>query len=58
MRLSQIKLYKNTLISVRVGIGVTTIDITHDLDVLGSGRISGGLTTNTILAIGLITTQV
>jgi hypothetical protein len=42
------------LISARVGIGVTTIVTTYDLDVNGSGRISGGITTNTILAIGLI----
>jgi hypothetical protein len=42
-------------ITGRVGIGVATIGTTHDLDVLGSGRISGGIITNTILAVGLIT---
>jgi hypothetical protein len=36
---SQITLYKNTLISARVGIGVSTIGTTHDLDVNGSARI-------------------
>jgi hypothetical protein len=51
---SQITIYKNTLINVRLGIGVTTIGTMHDLDVLGSGRISGGLTTNTKVVVGLI----
>jgi hypothetical protein len=52
--LYKVEILGNTRTMGRVGIGVTSIGTTYDLDVLGSGRISGGLTTNTLFTAGLI----